>query len=249
MAVFSLVLSLAGCGSSEKPTMPDVQGQQLDVALSDIKRAGIDDEAEIVGGGLLGVLDESNWQVCSQSPGPGQSVTVQPRLTVDRACSDDEPEPGVSTSSPAPESAPTPSDAPVTEAPPTDETLTAKNNPEFAALLSLTDTGSSTIEKFATKYAGRTLDFDGNICAMNKHGDYATRFDILICAGDFSEISSRGPNFQFKDVNVTNDIHVTGPNIPDTLAVGQNVGVVAKVEGFNGIQELFFLDPVQTTFR
>jgi hypothetical protein len=36
--------------------MPDVQGQQLDVALSDIKRAGIDDEAEVIGGGLLGVL-------------------------------------------------------------------------------------------------------------------------------------------------------------------------------------------------
>lgn len=56
VAVFGLVLGIAGCGSSEKPTMPDVQGQQLDVALSDIKRAGIDDEAEVIGGGLLGVL-------------------------------------------------------------------------------------------------------------------------------------------------------------------------------------------------
>lgn len=227
--------------------MPDVQGQQLDVALSDIKRAGVDDEAEIIGGGLLGVLDESNWQVCSQTPDAGQAVTVQPRLTVDRSCSNDAPEPSGSVSSDTAESAPPTPEAPVTEAP-TDQAITAENNPEFAALLALTDTGSSTIEDFATKYDGRTLEFDGNICAMNPHGDYETRFDILICAGGFSETSSTGPNFQFKDVNVTNDLHLTGPNIPDAIGVGQNLGVVAKVEGFNSAQELFFLEPVQTTF-
>lgn len=248
VAVFGLVLGIAGCGSSEKPTMPDVQGQQLDVALSDIKRAGIDDEAEVIGGGLLGVLDESNWKVCSQTPDAGQAVSVQPRLTVDRSCSNDDPEPTASASSPTTESAPATSDDPATEAP-TDEALTAKNNPEFADLLALTDTGSSTIEEFATKYDGRTLEFDGNICAMNQHGDYETRFDILICAGNFSETSSSGPNFQFRDVNITNDLQLTGPNIPDTIGVGQNLRLVAKVEGFNGAQELFFLEPVQTSFR
>lgn len=50
-------------------------------------------------------------------------------------------------------------------------------------------------------------------------------------------------------MNVTNDLQLTGPNIPDTIGVGQNLRLVAKVEGFNGTQELFFLEPVQTSFR
>lgn len=73
---------------------------------------------------------------------------------------------------------------------------------------------------------------------MNQHGDYETRFDILICAGNFSETSSSGPNFQFRDVNITNDLQLTGPNIPDTIGVGQNLRLVAKVEGFNGTRAL-----------
>ena len=88
-----LVLGLAGCGSGEDPVMPDVVGQQLDVALSDIERAGISDEVEVLGGGLFGVVDESNWEVCDQIPAAGEAVTDAPRVTVDRSCSDDAAEP------------------------------------------------------------------------------------------------------------------------------------------------------------
>lgn len=248
IAVFGLVLCLAGCGSSEKPTMPEVKGKKLDIALSDIKRAGVDDEAEVVGGGVLGVLDKSNWEVCSQTPDVGQAVTVKPRLTIDRSCSNVATEQSASASRSPTASARATSHEPVTE-PPTDEVITAKNNPEFAALLAITDSGSRAIEEFVTKYEGRTLEFDANICAMNKHGDNKTRFDILICAGDYSETSSTGPNFQFKDVNVTNDLHLAGSQIPDTVGRGQNLRVSAKVKGLNGKQELVFLDPVRTTFR
>lgn len=89
--------STTGASSSTPPiitvpattmVMPDVTGQSLDVALSDIKRAGFTDKVEVLGGGTFGVIDKSNWQVCDQSPAAGQAVTAQPRLTVDRSCGD-----------------------------------------------------------------------------------------------------------------------------------------------------------------
>ena len=95
--------------------MPDVKGQQLDVALSDIERAGVEDEVEVLGGGLFGVVDESNWQVCEQMPAAGQTVTDAPRLTVERDCEAgaDPAETATETTSPAPSttSSPTSSQA------------------------------------------------------------------------------------------------------------------------------------------
>ena len=88
-AVAALVLLvLAGCASSAPPVMPGVVGLKLDVALSDIKRARIDHKPEVVGGGIFGVIDESNWVVCSQEPEVGRPVSSAPRVTVDRSCPD-----------------------------------------------------------------------------------------------------------------------------------------------------------------
>ena len=55
--------------------------------------------------------------------------------------------------------------------------MTAKNSKELAALLASTDP-SEKARKFASKYEGRTIEFDGTISAMNHHGDYETRYDI-----------------------------------------------------------------------
>ena len=60
---FVVVLGLSGCGSDPAPVMPEVMGVTLDVALSDIERAGIEDEVEVLGGGVFGVVDDANWQV------------------------------------------------------------------------------------------------------------------------------------------------------------------------------------------
>jgi len=68
--------------------MPDVTGARLDVAKSDIKRAGYDKDVEVVGGGAFGVVQESNWLVCEQLPASGQAVVDAPRLSVDRSCGD-----------------------------------------------------------------------------------------------------------------------------------------------------------------
>ena len=126
-----VVVGLAACGSGQSSAkadrlMPDVVGQQLDVALSDIKRAGFADEVEVLGGGTFGVVVESNWQVCGQLPGPGQVMTEQPRLTVDRSCGSDSTEP---------EPTSTPTDAPavpaITEASPQSTTATESGQADY----------------------------------------------------------------------------------------------------------------------
>jgi hypothetical protein len=82
-----LALALMGCGSGEPSAMPDVTGKQLDVAKSDIERAGHGGDIEIVGGGLFGVVNESNWTVCEQTPAGGADIS-NPRLVVERECAD-----------------------------------------------------------------------------------------------------------------------------------------------------------------
>jgi hypothetical protein len=224
--------------------MPDVIGRQLDIALSDIKSAGFEDEVEVIGGGTFGVADESNWQVCDQSPAAGQSLTAAPQLTVDRSCGD-----GANESTTAPtETAPVPSEPPATSSPEAEEILTAATSDDLAALLTEPDYCSDTIESFASMYRGRTIEFDGNIAAMNNHGDYDTRFDILVLPGDFSESSAIGPTFQFRDVNIF-DLHLAGSNIPDSVGQGVNLHVIAQVGDYNSSNCLFFLDPVSTEVR
>ncbi len=66
--------------------MPDLVGKRLDVALSDVQRAGLDDDVEVLGGGMFGVVDESNWTVCSQEPASGSQVSTAPRVIVERSC-------------------------------------------------------------------------------------------------------------------------------------------------------------------
>jgi beta-lactam-binding protein with PASTA domain len=69
--------------------MPDVTGKRLDDAKSAIKDAGFDGEVKFDGGGLFGVVVESNWEVCEQNPAAGTTVAGKPTLTVARSCVDD----------------------------------------------------------------------------------------------------------------------------------------------------------------
>ncbi len=133
--------------------------------------------------------------------------------------------------------------------PATEEALTVENSEDLAALVAITDPSVAAVGEFAAKYQGRTIEFDGNIAYMNPHGDYTTRYDLLINAGDYSETATAGPNFQFRNVNITNDLHLTGPNIPDTIGTGDNLRIVAQVGDYNSTQELFFLEPIRTEVR
>lgn len=221
--------------------MPEVTGLKLDVALSDIERAGFDDEVEVLGGGTFGVLDESNWQVCEQSPAAGEAVTDSPRVTVDRSCGDDEKDQAEASSDESdqePESEPSEANA--------EKTLTAENNTELEALLADGDYELS--EAFAAKYEGRTIAFDGSVDYMANHDDYDTRYDLLLSAGDYSETTQQGPTFKYEDVNFS-DLNVTGPDAPEYVGQGDNLRFTAEVGEFNSDTGIFFLHPVATEAR
>lgn len=59
------------------------------------------------------------------------------------------------------------------------ENLTVENCPELAALIILRDPGDPTVSEFASKYYGQVIEFDGCVNAMQNHGEYETRWDVL----------------------------------------------------------------------
>jgi hypothetical protein len=65
--------------------VPTLVGQRLDRALDRLESAGL--KADVHGGGLFGVLDESGWKVVDQDPSGGARVSQGDtvRLDVDRA--------------------------------------------------------------------------------------------------------------------------------------------------------------------
>lgn len=228
--------------------------------MSDIERAGFDDEVEVLGGGTFGIVEKSNWVVCEQLPAAGEAVTDAPRVSFDRSCPSDATEPPAPTTEPAPASSsqPTEPSAPATAesvppsvaetVPPAAEpTLTVENSEDLKALLAGPDC-TATVAAFASTYQGRTIEFDGNIANLSPHGDTSTRYDILVLGGDFSETSAAGPNFQFADVGIF-DLQLTGPNIPDSLNAGDNIHVIATVGAFDQDSCRFALKPVSTALR
>jgi len=79
-----LAVALAGCGKASRPkTVPDVRGERLDVAEQRLDARGLDWEE--IGGGNLGIVLRSHWQVCAQEPRPGRRARTV-RLIVERAC-------------------------------------------------------------------------------------------------------------------------------------------------------------------
>ncbi|KNY05169.1 DUF4839 domain-containing protein [Microbacterium sp. GCS4] len=139
-------------------------------------------------------------------------------------------------------------ETPEPSAAPESVVLTAANNADLAALLTGPQDGP-TVEAFASKYAGQTIEFDGSIGAMNTHEGYSTRYDILVPVGDYSETqSSGGPNFQFRDVNITSDLNLIG-DVPNTIGVGTNLHIVARVGAYEPNSTLFLLEPVTTQVR
>jgi hypothetical protein len=65
--------------------VPPLVGQRLDVALDRLQRARF--RADVKGGGLFGIVQESNWEVVEQSPAPGTLLEQgsQVKLRVQRA--------------------------------------------------------------------------------------------------------------------------------------------------------------------
>ena len=106
-AAFSVAISLVGCGGTATEIMPSVKGDRLDSAQATLDAAGIKkDSIDIKGGGTFGVIDESNWQVCNQTPEPGKAIDSTVILYVNRSC------PLLQTSTPTPVPSPPPVEQP-----------------------------------------------------------------------------------------------------------------------------------------
>jgi hypothetical protein len=61
--------------------VPALSGVRLDRALDRLETAGL--KGEVRGGGLFGVLDESNWTVVGQDPSPGARLHRGDTVRVD----------------------------------------------------------------------------------------------------------------------------------------------------------------------
>jgi hypothetical protein len=147
-----------------------------------------------------------------------------------------------------PESETSEVDASQSSGPADEQVLTADNSRELAALLALPDYCDQTVARFATEYSGRTVEFDGSIANMASHGDYDTRYDILIAPGTKGPESTVGPAFKFEDVNVF-ELNLTGAEIPDSVGEGDRFHFVAQIVEYNPDQCLLFLEPVSTGVR
>ena len=125
--------------------------------------------------------------------------------------------------------------------------LTADNSKDLAKLLAMGDPADPFVAKFAKKYEGKTIEFDGCILNVQNHDGYSTRYDLLIGAGDYNPESSSGPNFQYRGVTVTS-LEWKGKT-PDAVSEGMNLHFVAKVEEYEEDTELFVLEPVVLKVR
>lgn len=129
------------------------------------------------------------------------------------------------------------------------EVITSENSPEFAAILASSNDDTALFRQFAAKFAGREISFDGVIAYMQPHGEYKTRFDFLIVPGDSTDHST-GPSFKFEDKNVVYDMHFSGSNIPEYIAVGDKFRFTARIVGYSSADStLFMLEPVKTKGR
>lgn len=127
--------------------------------------------------------------------------------------------------------------------------LTVDNCEDLAVLLSVKDPQSDIVSSFAAKYSGRTIEFDGNVAFSANHGDYDTRYDVLVYAGDYNENSASGPNFQFVDVNY-GDLGLSFSDyIEDYISIGTNLHIIAEVDDYNENSGLFELDPISIELR
>jgi hypothetical protein len=124
--------------------------------------------------------------------------------------------------------------------------ITVENNLEFAALMATAGEDLKLNKRFFDKYRGMTLEFDGNVAVKENHGDYETRFDILIEGGEYSETRSNGPGFRLVDVGYY-DLHLKGPDAPYSVSQGQNVRIVGKLVEWK--DPVFTLDVISTQVR
>ncbi|WP_445284719.1 DUF4839 domain-containing protein [Streptomyces sp. DSM 118148] len=130
---------------------------------------------------------------------------------------------------------------------PATKVITPDNDTRFAALLKADSCDDADLD-FATRNKGQTVAFNGSVVNMAPHGDYDTRYDILLGPGDKGPNTTVGPAFKYENVNIS-DLGLTGKSIPATVGTGDKFRFVAKVGEFSANQCLLFLEPISTETR
>lgn len=254
-----LVLFVAACGgptNDGKLEVPassdDLEGKNYKDVVGDFKAVGFTNvETKAIRDLVTGWLTD-NGEVEKVTIGglstfdSGKRFAKGTKVVVSFHTFPKKAEPAVSPSQAKPKPGPTGS-KPKPSPKPDHTLITPANNKEFAALLALGDNCDDSVETFAKKYNGRTVTFDGNIAHMQPHGSYDTRFDFLIAPGNYSEVSQRGPTFQYNDKNVF-DLNLEG-NVPDSIGAGQNLVVTAELGAYNAESCLYQLTPVENRIR
>lgn len=123
------------------------------------------------------------------------------------------------------------------------DTLTVENCEELTVIFRLMNERDERIKEFAKEYAGRMIEFDGNIVYFVPHEDNDTRYDISMYAVEYSESPIYGPRFHFVDVG-SSDFGFRGSTFPKYMHAGSEVHVVGIIEQYDESSNLFILDPV-----
>jgi hypothetical protein len=114
--------------------------------------------------------------------------------------------------------------------------LTAANNEELKAILSIKDESDPRILAFTQKYTGRTIEFDGYTWDWIKVTGYDTIYSTTIFVGDVKNADTQmGPIFRVE--------RYPWPNFVPGLN-RMNVHVKATVDGYDADKSFFMITPV-----
>lgn len=120
-----------------------------------------------------------------------------------------------------------------------------QEHPDLAAILSSNHPELG--RQFAEQYKDKIIEFDGHVAYINPHGNYKTRYDLLIYGGDWvsmEQTNYRGINMQFSDVATTSSPF----SQMDGIGLGSNIRIKARVIAFTR-GELLQLEPIEVTNR
>lgn len=129
-----------------------------------------------------------------------------------------------------------------------EEVLTVENCPDLVDVLQVKNEFDDIVKDFAKTFSGKIIEFDGNIAYVSNHGNYKTRYDILIYSGDYNASPMTGPAFQFSDVAIR-DLGLSESWSSDHVRAGTNVRIRAKVLAYKEASGLFMLKPVSLEER
>lgn len=123
--------------------------------------------------------------------------------------------------------------------------LSEENCSDLTNMLAASGEINPLYEEFATKYKDQIVEFNGHIEYVTNHGDYSTRWDILLSYGDWVDENtvSSGPIFKFNDVGLS-ELGIKDLYLPDFVSVGNNIYIKANVESYDKETGIFYLKPL-----